>query len=382
VGRPAEGPAVGGWRGQLAPALRDRRLWFLALWIAAAFYTRTAGAALCAGVLLSLLLTRRPGAALALALALIAFALPWVARALLTPGGNPYFRQLMQVNPYYPEFGFLTPSSLWRRLRENTLYYVLRETPVTVLPALYRSTYSTEEMKATYFPWWLSLPLLVPLALGVRRALRKADPACVTLLATIAVCLVWPLIWAGSRFLVPVAPLLLLYWWLGWGVFARERGNPRAHGRGTWIRAVIILLLVFLGVRNLVFYSMETRRYPPEWENYFAALHWARENTPPSSVIIDRKPGFVEFVAQRAGRSFPREKDPTRMLAYLREQAATHVLLSSLPYDDIGRYLKPAVDQRREYFELVYRLSDPDTYLLRFHPEGGIRHGGSPGRTP
>jgi hypothetical protein len=66
------------------------------------------------------------------------------------------------------------------------------------------------------------------------------------------------------------------------------------------------------------------------------------------------------------------------MLEFFRGQGATHVLLPSLPYDDIGRYLKPALDQRREYFQVVYRLSNPDTYVLQFYPEDGIRHGETP----
>jgi len=129
------------------------------------------------------------------------------------------------------------------------------------------------------------------------------------------------------------------------------------------------VVLAFLAVRNLVFYKQETAAYPPEWRKYFQVLEWIGANTPPEAVVVDRKPGFVEFVAGRRAVSFPREKDPDRMLDSFRRHGATHVVLSSLPYDDIGRYLDPAIEQRLAYFTPLFALKDPTTYVLAFHPQ-------------
>lgn len=373
----------------------------LALWIAAAFYTRTAGVALAGGVLLWLLLSRRPRHALALAGCLAVAAVPWFLHAVATTGGSPYVRQLLQVNPYYPEFGTLSATGFLQRLAENARIYFLGMVPVTVMPALYGSTYSPPEMQKLFFPPWIAIPLLVPLAAGmwrglcgrgllrvphvrgpVRRLRRdgpppeavdapasevRADPVvCVVLTSLLLLCL-WPAIWAGSRFLVPITPLLLLVWWSGWRL-------PDEIGlRGSWdtVRTVLLVLLLLLGVRNLVFYAQETRAYPPEWENYFSSLAWLRENTPRDAVIIDRKPGLAEFSAGRKAQGFPRETDPSRMIESFRRSGATHVVLAALPYDDIERYLRPAIEKRRSFFRLVHQTSQPVTYVLEFHPEGG-----------
>ena len=74
-----------------------------------------------------------------------------------------------------------------------------------------------------------------------------------------------------------------------------------ANAAGPWrkIRTGALVLLVLLGVRNLVFYRIETREYPPDWGGYFASLKWIGERTPASAIVVDRKPGFVEFVARR-----------------------------------------------------------------------------------
>lgn len=378
-----------------------------ALWIAAAFYTRSAGVALAAGVLLWLLLGRRLRPALVLTGLLTIVMVPWIVHGLTTTGGNPYVRQLLQVNPYYPEFGTLSAVGFLQRLGENARIYFLGMVPITVMPALYGSTYSPPEMQKLFYPAWIAIPLLVPFLAGLWRGLRGrgpipesrgdgpvrgrrgngaspessgatapergADPmVCVVLTSLLLLC-VWPAIWAGSRFLVPVTPLLLLVWWGGWRL-PQEIGLPcPPRGRGRWdrVRAGLLVLLVLLAVRNLVFYVQETRAYPPEWENYFASLAWIRENTPQDAVIIDRKPGLAEFAAGRKAQSFPREPDPSRMIESFRRAGATHVVLAALPYDDIGRYLRPVLEKRRAYFRLVHQTAEPVTYVLEFHPEAG-----------
>jgi hypothetical protein len=250
---------------------------------------------------------------------------------------------------------------------ENAKAYVLELVPVTVFPALYGSTYSPPALQKVFYPLWLALPLLLPLVAGAARALRRRDPVVWWSLASLGLLCLWPSIWASSRFLAPAAPLLLWLWWDGW------RWPEERKLAGPWrrIRAGVLVALVLLGARNLVFYTMETREYPPEWGHYFAALEWIRESTPPNAIVVDRKPGFVEFVARRHGETFPRESDVAGMLRSFREARATHVVLSSLPYDDIDRFLRPAVEQGRPCFRLVHQTPDPHTYVFEFHPEGG-----------
>jgi 4-amino-4-deoxy-L-arabinose transferase-like glycosyltransferase len=355
---------------------KDRALWPLALWIAAGFYARSAGLVVGAACLIVLLMSRRRRDAAHLAVLLLVLGVPWLLHSLLA-GGSPYVRQLLQVNPYYPEFGMLTPASLWRRVGENIGFYGLQEAPSTILPLFYASTYSPPGQG--YLPVWLGAPLLLPLAAGLIASLRRRDPAAAVLLLTFLLCLVWPLIWTGSRFLVPVVPLLLLFWWMGWSL----RSGPI----WTWARRVVLVVLLLLSVRNLVFYKLETEEYPPVWANYFAALDWIGKNTPQGSVVIDRKPGFVEYVAERKGVGFPREKDPDRMLRFFHAQGADYVVLSALPYDDIGRYLRPAVERRLSSFAPVFQSGSPFTYVLRFQPGGEARNdpppaGGATGAEP
>jgi hypothetical protein len=344
--------------------VRDRGLWILGLWIGATFYTRSAGLALGAAVLAVFLRAGRRRAAAALAAIVAVFLIPWILHTAATPGGSPYLRQLFLLNPYYPEFGPLTPASFLRRLVDNGKFYLLEQTPVAVLPFHYASTYSAVASQLKAYPAWLALPLLVPVLVGLRSGLRRADAAAWTVLATLALSCLWPLVWAGSRFLLPVVPLLLLFWWLG----LRRIAAFRSDALKVRFRWAVLTLLLLLSARNLVLYVRETRAYPPEWERYFAALQWVRAHTPQDAVIIDRKPGFVRWVAERESLTFPREKDPDKMLAFFRAHRATHVILSSLPYDDIGRYLRDALQRRIDEYSPVFETEAPWTYVLQIAP--------------
>lgn len=351
----------------VAGALRDRRLWVLALWLAASFYTRTVGLAVVGALVLLFMIAGRARLALALCAACAVLMLPWAVRSALTPGGNPYFEQWRRVNPYYPEYGYLTPSWMWKRICENGKVYFLEEIPVTVAPIFYRSTYSGHGVRDAYYPWGVSLLVLAPLVAGAVRGWLRRDVVAVAVTTLLLGSCLWPPIWASTRFLVPMVPLLYLLWYAG--IEAGTEALARRHPSARTILSVLLVLWTILGVKNLALYAVETREYPAEWKNYFAALEWSRDHLPADAVVIDRKPNFVEFVAGRESRMFPRQADPDLMLDAFMERGATHVILASLPYDDIFRYLEPTLKARSTEFEPVQVWNAPPTYVLRFRGE-------------
>jgi len=347
-------------RAKNGPIWRDRALWEAALWTAAACYTRSAGIAAVPGLALAATLGRGKRGALVYSTATLVCLIPWAVRSALTPGGNPYFEQFARVNPYYPQLGTLDASSLLARLLENSKIYFLQEMPVTLAPVFFRSTNSPHGIRDAYFPWFVALLLLAPLAVGLAVRLRARDAVAGVVVGSLALSCLWPPIWSGTRFLAPLTPLLFLLFWSGLEVGIR-RLAPRA---GAIVRTALLTLWVLVGVKNLAGYVDEIRAYPPEWDRYFTALRWIRDNTPADAVVLDRKPAFVEYVAERKSVTFPRESDADAMLAEIRRRGATHIVLSGIPYDDISRYLVPAIERRSERFIPVFELSGPPTYVL------------------
>jgi hypothetical protein len=287
-----------------------------------------------------------------------------------TAGGNPYIEQFLLVNPYYPEFGRLDAGGLVERFWFNLRSYTELHIPASLVPLPYRSTYSPPTWQKTMPPLWVTIPILLGILAGSIRMLRRFDPAAWAVIVSILLVLIWPPVWAANRFLIPLAPFLL---WLFWEGLRIDLRRPAVMGA---VRAVMLALLIAHGLLALRNYEVETRAYDPVWGNYFATIDWIARNTPEDAHVIDRKPGFVQFLSGRSAETFPREPDLDRMLEFLRTSGADYVLLNRLPYDDIGRFLVPVVNQRREHFEVVFQLHDPerdptlngDAFVLRFLP--------------
>ena len=142
--------------------------------------------------------------------ALLVCLLPWLMHTWATPGGNPYFEQWARVNPYYPNLGTLDAASLLRRVVANARTYFLNEIPIAVVPVLYRSTWSDPSVLRSFYLWPFALLILVPFLIGMARGLRAAEaPAWIVAVVIAGSCL-WPEIWAGTRFMAPIVPLVFL----------------------------------------------------------------------------------------------------------------------------------------------------------------------------
>jgi hypothetical protein len=371
-------------RGGPEPQPRGRaRIWppprgllLLSALAAAAFYTRTAGAVLVVGFLGVVLLGgRRRWIPAALALSALIF-LPWALHSLSgSATGQTYLDQIGRVNPYFPEERALDLSSLLTRLHQNGARYFFYERPRALVPVVYQSTYTPRYGPRLPVPWFLALPLLALLLAGGVRAARRLPLTATVTLGSIGLCLLWPPIWAGVRFLVPILPLMTLFLVLGVGEAARRlpRAGERAARRAI---AVTLGVLLVLGGINLYRYVRETREYPPPWGVYFEAVAWAKGHLPAGSLVIDRKPGIFTFVSGLPAVTFPREADPDRMLQFFRERGARYVHVSTIPYDDLPRFLYPAVMRRPTYFEPVCGWMYPDStwsLILEFRPGADAR---------
>ena len=374
---------------------------------ALAFYTRTIGAIVPAAFLLVCLLRRRFHLLLAGAGATAVLLVPWLLHTLLGRGeGATYVGQLVQINPYYPEDGLLTAGALLERLGYNASRYFGIEIPRLLVPLTADITYMPRPEAHRFWPaylWILPLAVLFLGFLGRRRAL-PLTLAGVSL--TLLVCLLWPPIWTSVRFIIPILPLLVLFFVAGCrdllertaamaaaprpsgararpaetqterhagGLAGVRRRHPAMFRAPDLALGLILLLLLGVGVRNLQSYERDTREYPLDWKFYFEAARWAGEHLPHDALVIDRKPSMFAFVSGVRSAGFPREADPDRMIAYLRNAGADYVHISSIPYDDVARFLYPVIQQRPTYFLPFWRTERVEgmmSALFAFDPGG------------
>ncbi|MFH1143916.1 MAG: hypothetical protein V1774_05170 [Candidatus Eisenbacteria bacterium] len=369
---------------------------------ACAFYTRTIGAVLPGAFLLACLFQRRfrmflAGGALAALLLL-----PWIVHTSLAEAeGTTYLTQLLRVNPYYPEEGILTPATFLQRVALNAERYFSVEIPRILVPIGFDTTYLPRPEVHRPWPAYLwGLPCALMLA-GLWKSRRRLPLGVGCVVLTLLVCFLWPPIWTSVRFIIPILPLLMLFFLAGFHDLQRAaggmprwesgsgegpptaRGNDRSGGarpRGGPARglpeiatAALLIALSATSLRNAALYGRETREYPPPWSFYFRTAEWAGQNLPPESLIVDRKPAMFSLVSGLRAVGFPREADPDRMIEHFRQAGADFVHVSSIPYDDIVRFLIPTLQQRPTYFEPYWRTEMERSMmsaLFRFDPAG------------
>jgi hypothetical protein len=338
-----------------------------ALAAAATFYTRSVGLSLWAGIAVALM--ARPDTArrtkVLFCVVSAVLLLPWGLRTLFGPS-NPYFSQLLQVNPFHPEWGRLDASGWIARFGENVRIYLAGEIPTGLLPVIFRWTYNPPELRYQFLPLAIAWSPLLLAGVGMVLSLRGREPIAIYLVFYLFINLLWPNLWTGLRFLVPVLPLLalLLFRGLLWGLGIGVSRFPRRPV----VAAVLLGVWVLLGVKNQVAVAQDVRSYPEPWASYFRAAAWIRDHTAPDALIVDRKPAMLTFVTNRRAESFPREEDPAKLIAWMANEGVDYVLVSAIPYDDIVRYLIPAVQAEQSHFFPVFELEEPYTVVLRFSP--------------
>lgn len=343
------------------------------------FWIRSMGLAVVLAIPLALLL--RGGRRLALASlgAAILVILPWIVKTAVGAGaGESYLRQLLLVNPYHPEFGYLTPAAFLTRVVYNVKEYFILEIPHAVWPVQFRSTYTDAVGLARQLPIPVVAGALFLTTVGLVKEVWRRRAWVLVVVLTLGVCIVWPPIWTSSRFLLPVIPFLM------WGFLSgtEQFGRWVLGRRGPWLLWAVTAVLAVLALTNAWRLREESRSYPQPWDNYFKAARWVRDSTAEDVLVIDRKPGLFGFASQRRCEGFPRESDAGELLSGFARRGVDLVILSRIPYDDINRYLLPAVSDNPESFEVIYSEQDPpsgETYVFRFlGVQGEVPPGGQP----
>jgi hypothetical protein len=182
----------------------------------------------------------------------------------------------------------------------------------------------------------------------------------------LGVFILWPEMWSGMRFLIPMIPLLIYYFLSGLRAFMRILGARLSLRAGQLLVAVVVVVLLFSSASGIARASGRLYRYPAQWENYFAAATWCRQNTDAGSIFVARKPSLFYLQARRKVLNYPYTSEAARMMSFLAENGVDYVLVDGFTWTGTTRrYLIPAIEAHRERFQPVYRLENPDTWMLK-----------------
>jgi hypothetical protein len=325
---------------------QDARIGWLAVGAAAAglaYFTRSAGLPLMVALAGWLALRRRWRALVVVAIGLGVPVFLWWLRAHLV-GKIEYASEFWMVDPYNPSLGHLGLGGLIARVVGNAKGYV-----------------------GTYLPGGIvgrgggvaivSLGVaLVGLGLvgWARRGARRIGVVELFVPLYAGVILLWPQVWSGDRFALPLLPVLFVFaleaLWDG----ARVLGEIWATTAG--VVALLLVLLPAFGswltaagqasaCGSLIQAGGAFACYGSGFEQFAEAATWSGSNLPPGSVVLSRKPRIFYVLSGVPSRTFPFETDPASHLALADSVGARYELLDMV--DGLsGRYVASAIRQR------------------------------------
>lgn len=297
-----------------------------ALLLMAAF-TRSAGLPLAVSAVVALAWARRWRTAGGLAAVVgVPYALWWLRGRGAAVAEGRYAREFFLVDPYQPDLGTASLGDFGARLAENTSGYLTRFLPEALLGS------------AGGFATAATLVVVVLAAVSWVRSLREGRPgvAGVFLPLYVGVILLWPAVWSGDRFALPLVPVLLVFaadqvWRLG-----RDRGEAIRTGA----LAVLGLALALPAAADWIQARAEADRCRalaavggpwacggPALVDFAAAAQWAGANLPDGSSVLTRKPRIWYLNSGLPTRTYPFSETPGALRQGAEAAGARHVVL-------------------------------------------------------
>lgn len=320
---------------------KKEKLWQMCLFIALASLTRTTGLVLIPAIGLALVLRKEFRAAITMAFFSALPSLAWFFRNSVYPNADSYINYVLYIDPANKAYGMLPISAIVSRIMNNTWNY-LQES------AMFVSHY--RDLFATY--GWLAILVMGITVVGlVFYMLRNKDPLPYYVICFYGLMIAWP--WETIRFIVPLAPFILLFFVLGLkeGIdltISTEKRRPVILG--------VFLIALFL-IQLPPFIDKYEQVKAPELEQPMQMMkltaQWAKQNTNKTDVTMVRKPYNYFIWSERPTRGFTIV--PDQQALFLELMNVDYVFMDT--YDQQAEtYIRPIINDYPELFVPQYTL--------------------------
>lgn len=283
--------------------------------------------------------------------------------------GSSYLQQLAMKNPYRPENGNLDIDGLFTRIASNAQRYIDKEIPSSIINNISVIYQGEGFVKWSY--WGYGVIILIFAVIGIWKIQTKRNLIIGYIGGTLAILMLWPEVWNGTRFLLPIVPFIAFSCFYGiksildWVLEKVLKSNIRFNGL---ILIIIILSSNNEGIRQLKLKAKQ-KDYYETYQRYFDVSSWVKQNIKDKNeVIVCRKPELFHHFSSTYTSGFNKTLNQNELLKGLNDVKATHVVLDELGFADTGRYLYPVVQSNPDKFEVIYKTESGNTYLLKYKP--------------
>jgi hypothetical protein len=291
----------------------NRYLFLGALCLGMSYFIRAIGIFLFIGAFGYLLIKKKAVKAILVLLCFVVLITPWFLRNRAVSGRSSYFDEFMLKDPYDPERGAITLSTVWERVIPRARYYRQQIS--------YLSGHHGQKN------WMFALPIvMLGFAVSARKRIRLHH---IYVPLYSVVCLFW--YWNVPRFVIPAVPFIFYYFLtaLVWLCGRRRRA-------AIVLRNAVILAIFLLNFRMDVMVIKREQRedyYSPQWRNYFQIADWVKENVPGEAVIMCRKPYLFYLRSGRKTALYPFTRDAEKITLSIKDSGADYVVLDAFTWN-------------------------------------------------
>lgn len=353
------------------PAYKNGSFLLLVLCIVIACYIRSTGIALLAATSLFFLFSRKwmyfTGQALLFA---VLFA-PGIIRSTRL-GGSTYLQQLTQINPYRPELGSMAAGDWFVRISENFARYLSREIPSGTFNFITVSDYKAPVSGVEYL---VGMGIIGLFFLGFRLLPRYRKLLLFYVLATFGILLLWPPVWYGVRFMLPLIPLfsllVVVVAFRMTEVLMNRLGAFRRKPQQTLaiMGAGILLLALYAWPPLHSRHKEAAEPLPAAYEEYFALAEWLSTHAADTAVTASRKSELFYLYSGQPVARYTHTTDADALLDDLIANSVDYVVGDHLGFSSTERYLYPAISRDPYKFHVIHR--EGNSYLMQFKPQLG-----------
>lgn len=368
-------------------SIRSPYLYLTVICIVFDIYIRTQGIALLFAFIAYLLIIKQFRTAIIFAGISIICLAPWQIRS-SNLGGSSYMKQLMRVEPYNSNSKQMEFTDWLNRIQENSSRYISKEIPNALFPKMkvkYKNPKTGKIIPAKASYWFAGFLIIALTLLGIWRIEKFRWLLLILYASTFGIYMLWPQVWFGIRFILPMVPLTYLFSIVGVFFILELLTNNKLNLENNKVAAVFGLLLLIQVKPIQDLHKKSNIPHPKNWSNFLLLGEWCNENLEQDAVIANRKPGLIYATSQRKTAGFLYTNDRELMINDMKKNKVTHVILEQLGFSQTGKFLYPLIQKEPDKYTVIKeygakKRTDANgnnispknaVWLLKFNPELG-----------
>jgi hypothetical protein len=276
---------------------------------------------------------------------------------------SPYSNALKYKNYYDHSQGVMQGLGDWiDRFTGNFSRYISSEISSAIFG--YEPNYDAGS-------WFLGLLLLSVIGFGIFKLKKFQIAIAGYILGTFAILMIWPTVWTGVRFMLPLVPLLIFLFFFGIYqiiIFLLEKIKFDMQKVNKVLPYVFIIFFFVYFPKIDVLHKEAKKPLNPLYRNYFAMAKWTKKNIDKDAIVLCRKPMLFHLYSDHYVNGIIKNNDPDEALKLMKEGNYSYIVF----YGDglSQKYFLPLYQKYPKRFPIIQKLSNPDVYLMKIDTTG------------